>query len=173
MKKFWKQADKAILGSVTALVLLVINILCWIFNFNSSVPMWIYLITILLFYLCCIIVYAICSSRKDQVVYRLPAVINIYKDSKNIVFVIEKNDLFNQDSYVTICYQSEDEILETVLALGCVQSITTEGYLQIKIEKVVKDETAQKILKNIKNTKSYRNSIRIKPGIHKELVKED
>lgn len=31
-RKFWKNVDKILLGSITVLVLLAINILCWIFS---------------------------------------------------------------------------------------------------------------------------------------------
>ena len=173
LKKFWKHIDKVLLGSITALLLLAINILCWIFSATSSIPMWLYIITILVMYIFCIVIYAICSTKKESVVYRLPAVLSIYKDNQSLVFIVEKNELFNINTYVTICYQAQDELLETVLALGVVDSTTSEGYLQIVIEKAIQSEKVGKIIKNLKDTKACRESMRIKPGIHRDLFKED
>ena len=172
-KKFWKHIDKIFLGSITTLVLLIVNILCWIFSADFMIPMWLYIITMLVMYICCIVVYAVASSKKESIVYRLPTVMSIYKDPQNLIFIVEKNELFNINSYVTICYQSQDELLETVLALGVVDSTTSEGYLQITIEKMIQNEKVEKVLKSLKDTKAYRDSIKIKPGIHRDLLKED
>ena len=173
LKDFWKSIDKVLLGSITALVLLVINILCWVFNAETAVPMWLYIITILVMYICCIVVYAMCSAKKESVIYRLPAVLSIYKDTKSTVFIVEKNDLFIQGSYATICFQDDEDSLETVLGLGYVQSINSSGYFQIVMEKISRAGNAEKIYKKIENTASYRKSIKIKPSIHKELFEEE
>ena len=68
-------------------------------------------------------------------IYRLPKVIKIVKAKKSIIFIVEKNELFNQGSYATVCYQEDDEDIETVIGLGYVETINNKGYLQIKIEK--------------------------------------
>ncbi len=172
-RKFWKNVDKILLGSITVLVLLAINILCWIFNADYMIPMWLYIITILVMYISCIVVYAVASAKKESVVYRLPTVLSIYKDQQNLIFIVEKNELFNINSYVTICYQSQDELLETVLGLGVVDSTTSEGYFQITIEKMISNEKVEKLVKSLKDTKAFRDAIKIKPGIHRDLLKED
>lgn len=172
-RKFWKNVDKILLGSITVLVLLAINILCWIFNADYMIPMWLYIITILVMYISCIVVYAVASAKKESVVYRLPTVLSIYKDQQNLIFIVEKNELFNINSYVTICYQSQDELLETVLGLGVVDSTTSEGYFQITIEKMISNEKIEKLVKSLKDTKAFRDAIKIKPGIHRDLLKED
>ena len=172
-RKFWKNVDKILLGSITVLVLLAINILCWIFSADYMIPMWLYIITILVMYISCIVVYAVASAKKESVVYRLPTVLSIYKDQQNLIFIVEKNELFNINSYVTICYQSQDELLETVLGLGVVDSTTSEGYFQITIEKMISNEKVEKLVKSLKDTKAFRDTIKIKPGIHRDLLKED
>lgn len=172
-RKFWKNVDKILLGSITVLVLLAINILCWIFSADYMIPMWLYIITILVMYISCIVVYAVASAKKESVVYRLPTVLSIYKDQQNLIFIVEKNELFNINSYVTICYQSQDELLETVLGLGVVDSTTSEGYFQITIEKMISNEKVEKLVKSLKDTKAFRDAIKIKPGIHRDLLKED
>lgn len=172
-RKFWKNVDKILLGSITVLVLLAINILCWIFSADYMIPMWLYIITILVMYISCIVVYAVASAKKESVVYRLPTVLSIYKDQQNLIFIVEKNELFNINSYVTICYQSQDELLEIVLGLGVVDSTTSEGYFQITIEKMISNEKVEKLVKSLKDTKAFRDAIKIKPGIHRDLLKED
>ena len=172
-RKFWKNVDKILLGSITVLVLLAINILCWIFSADYMIPMWLYIITILVMYISCIVVYAVASAKKESVVYRLPTVLSIYKDQQNLIFIVEKNELFNINSYVTICYQSQDELLETVLGLGVVDSTTSECYFQITIEKMISNEKVEKLVKSLKDTKAFRDTIKIKPGIHRDLLKED
>ena len=172
-RKFWKNVDKILLGGITVLVLLAINILCWIFSADYMIPMWLYIITILVMYISCIVVYAVASAKKESVVYRLPTVLSIYKDQQNLIFIVEKNELFNINSYVTICYQSQDELLETVLGLGVVDSTTSEGYFQITIEKMISNEKVEKLVKSLKDTKAFRDAIKVKPGIHRDLLKED
>ena len=50
-------------------------------------------------------------------------------------------------------------MFETVLALGVVDSTTSEGYLQIVIEKAIQIEKVGKIIKNLKDTKACRESM--------------
>lgn len=172
MKTFFRNVDKLLLGSITVIFLLLISVLCWIFNSNDTIPMWLYIITMICCYLCCIIIYAVCKSNKNEVVYRLPKIRSINKLNSKYVFVVERNDLFSQGSYATICYQDGDDSIELVLGLGYVQSITSAGYLQIELETESIDESASKILKKITDNSFYRSTIKIKPSTNKELIKE-
>lgn len=171
MKSFWKHVDKVLLGSITVLVFLAINILCWIFNADYLVPMWVLILVIIGGYLICIAIYGVCITKKDSAVYRLPKVKSITKIKEKFVFIVEKNDLFNQGSYATICYQDDDDSLEIVLGLGYVQSVTAAGTLQVVIEKLSESDAVTKVFKKIENTAFYKKSIKIKPSIHKELLK--
>ena len=171
MKSFWNHVDKLLLGSVTVVVILAINILCWIFSADCLIPMWVLILVIIGAYLICIAIYGACTTKKDSSVYRLPQVKRITKIKDKFVFIVEKNDLFNQGSYATVCYQDDDDNLEIVLGLGYVQSVTAAGTLQIVIEKSSESEAVTKIFKKIDNTAFYKKSIKIKPSIHKELLK--
>lgn len=172
MKEFFRQVDKAVLGSLSALVFFVLGFLWWIFDFDSLVPMWVLSLTIIICYLVCVVVYAVCSSRKSSTVYRLPAVKTIHKSCDKVIFLVEKNELFNQGSYATICYQTDEESLETVLGLGYVQTINSAGLLQVEIEKLMQTEMAKELYEKIDNTPACRKAIKMKPSIYKELIQE-
>ena len=60
-----------------------------------------------------------------------------------------------------------------MLGLGVVDSTTSEGYFQITIEKMISNEKVEKLVKSLKDTKAFRDAIKIKPGIHRDLLKED
>lgn len=163
MKKILKEVDKIILGSITSVMIFIIGFLWWMFEPNYKIPIWILFVIIVIYYIICIIIYAIFSSKKDTLVYRLPKVKNIVEQGEKIIFIVEKNELFSQGSYATICYQDDDDSLENILGLGYVQAINSAGFLQIEMISNLKD-------KNIKNTTVFRNSIKIKPSIYKELI---
>jgi len=171
--KIFKQIDKAILGSVSALVFFVLGFIWWVFDYDFLVPMWVFSVVIILCYLVCIIIYAFFSVQKDSGVYRLPIIKSIQKSGGNIIFIIEKNELFNQGYYTSICYQSEEESFEVVLGLGYVQTINSAGYMQIIFEKVLDNEAVHNIIEKIDNSALYRKAIKIKPSIYRELIKEE
>ena len=170
MKNFFKQADKAILGGVSALLFFLFGFLWWIYDFDALVPMWVLVIVIILCYFTCIVIYAVCSSRKTTEVYRLPKVRSIYRTNEKIIFLVEKNDLFNQGHYATICYQADDDSIETVIGLGYVQTINSAGLLQIEVEKLADSDMAKELYGKIENTTAFRKAIIIKPSIYKWLI---
>ena len=172
MKKFFRQLNNAVLCGLSAFIFFVLGFLWWVFDASTFVPMWVLSVIIIACYLICIVVYGLCSIRKETSIYRLPTIKSINKVSGNYIFIVEKNDLFNQGSFATICFQDDEDSLETVLGLGYVQSINSAGYLQIVIERLSNTDNAVKIYKKIENTAFYRKSIKIKPSIHKELFEE-
>lgn len=172
MKKFFKEVDKVLIGGLTVFIFFVLGFIWWIWSADTAVPLWLLSLVIILCYIICIVVYAICSTRSKESIYRLPKIKSIYKDEKKIIFIVEKNDLYSQGSYATICYQSDPEQLEITLGLGYVQSTTTAGLLQISIEQLIKDSKVEDIVSKIENTAAFRSSILIKPSIHKELWEE-
>ncbi len=172
MRKFWQQVNNAVVGGLSVLVFFVLGFLFWIFDANTLVPMWIIAIVIICCYLICIIVYGICSMKKETTVYRLPTVKSIQRISETFVLIVEKNDLFSQGSYATISYQEDDESLETLIGVGYIESINSLGFMQVRIESVKDTEQAKNILNNIENTSVCRKSIKVKPSIHKELFEE-
>jgi len=173
LKRFFRQVNNAVLASLSALIFFILGFLWWIFDANTLVPMWVLSTVIIACYLVCIVVYGLCSMQRDTSVYRLPKIKNIVEHNNDYIFIVEKNDLFTQGSYATICFQEDDDSLEAVLGIGYVQSINTSGYLQVVVEKLSSIESALEIYKKIKNTKYYRESIKIKPSIHKELFEEE
>ncbi len=172
MKKFWRQVNNAIVGGLSAFIIFILGFLWWVFDADTLVPMWVLSLMIIGCYLVCIIIYGLCSIKRDVAVYRLPAVRSIKKINNKYIFIVEKNDLFNQGSYATICYQDREESLEIVIGLGYVESINSAGYLQIILENSSITEPAQAIYKSIKNTVFYRRAIKIKPSINKGLWEE-
>ena len=172
MKKFFRQLNNAVLGGLSAFIFFVLGFLWWVFDASTLVPMWVLSIVIIDCYLVCIVVYGFCSIRQETSIYRLPTIKSINKVNGNYIFIVEKNDLFNQGSYATVCFQDDEDSLETVLGLGYVQSINSAGYLQIVIEKLSDNENAVRIYKKIDNSVFYRKSIKLKPSIHKELFEE-
>lgn len=169
MKKFFKEVNRVLIGGLTAFIFFVLGFIWWIWSADTPVPLWLLSLVIILCYLICIVVYAICSTSSKEFIYRLPRIKSIYKDKNGIIFIVEKNDLYSQGSYATICYQSDSEQLEITLGLGYVQSTTTAGLLQISMEQLIKDSKVEDIVSKIENTATFRSSILIKPSIHKEL----
>ena len=173
MKNFFRQINNAVVGGLSVLIFFVLGFIWWIFDADTLVPLWVLSVVVIICYLICVVIYGICSMQKAVSVYRLPKIKNIIKSNDKYVFIVEKNDLFNQGSYATICFQDDENSLEVVLGLGYVQSINTEGYLQVVIERVSSSSAVSEIYKKINNTKYYRQAIKIKPSIHKELLEEE
>lgn len=173
MKKFFKEVDKVLLSGLTVFIFFVLGFIWWIWSADTTVPMWMLSLVIILCYIICLIVYAVCSTKSKESIYRLPKIRSIYKDEIKMIFIVEKNDLYSQGSYVTICYQSDPEQLELTLGLGYVQSTTTAGCLQISIVRLIKDSKVEEIVGKIENTAAFRSSILIKPSIYKALLEED
>lgn len=169
MKQFFKEIDKVLISGLTVFIFFVLGFIWWIWSADTAVPMWLLSLVIIICYIICIIIYAVCSTRSKESVYRLPKIKSIYKDENKIIFIVEKNDLYSQGSYATICYQSDPDQLEITIGLGYVQSTTSAGFLQISIERLINDSNVNKIVNKIENTAVFRNSILIKPSIHKEL----
>lgn len=172
LKKFFQQLNVAVLCGLSCFIFFVLGFIWWIFDPTTPVPMWVVSLIVIVCYLICVVVFGLCSLKKETTVYRLPAVKSINRIKDKYVFIVERNDLFNQGSYATICYQDDDDSLETVIGLGYVEAINSAGFLQIAIEQLSSSEAAKKIYKKIDNTKTCRNAIKIKPSIHKELFEE-
>lgn len=89
---------------------------------------------------------------REVSVYRLPAIRKIERVGDSYIFIVEKNDLFNQGSYATICYQEDDDSLETILGLGYVQTINPAGFMQIQIEFLSNTDIASNLYSNIQDS---------------------
>lgn len=171
-KKFLHQLNNAVLGGVSVLIFFILNFIWWVFDASTLVPIWVLSLVIIICYLVCIVIYGVCSAKGETTLYRLPEVRNIIKTDDRCIFIVERNDLFTQGSYATICFQDNDDSLETIVGLGYVEAVNSAGCPQIAVTRVPRSDAALKILKEIENTRSCRTSIKIKPCIHKTLFEE-
>ncbi len=171
MKGFWSNVNKAVLGGITVIVFFLLGFLWWIFSPQESVPMWMFSIAIIIGYAACVIVYAV-SSRNVEVTYVLPKVKSIRKTENKTIFLLEKNELFMQGAYVTIAYQDEDDLIEIVLGLGYVETINTQGNMQVVFLRTVEDTQVAKIISELSDSRHSKKAIKIKPTVQKASVEE-
>lgn len=173
MKRFFRCLKQKInvLGGLTAFVVFILSFLWWMFDANTLVPMWLFCTLIIVCYLICVVVYSLCSMKETSV-YRLPAIRKIEKVNDRYIFIVEKNDLFNQGSYSTICYQEDDNSLEIVIGLGYVQTINSAGYMQVQFENISSAKVVSELYPKIRDSAFYRKAIKIKPSIDKKLLEE-
>lgn len=172
MREFWNKVNKAILGGVTAVVVLVLNYLGWCFGPKENVPMWVVWLILIGCYAVCVFIYAF-TSKSVEITYVLPKVKSIRHTEGKIIFLLEKNDLFMQGAYVTIAYQDEDDLIEIVLGLGYVETVNPQGNMQVVFIRVADDSQAKKIISEVSDKKSYRNAIKIKPTVQRKSIEED
>jgi hypothetical protein len=171
MKKIWEDIDKALLGGITIVLFFLFQFLWYVFDYNYLVPIWLLFMIAIIFYIVCIILYAFGKHNKDVVVYRLPKVkiIHVPDDLSNaLTFIVEKNDLFVHETLVSIYYQHEESEIETLIGIGYIETINTNGYPQIVFWQP--RNNSEKIIKKLKNNKQSRNAIKIRPSIPKEIL---
>lgn len=172
MREFWKNANKVILGGITVVVVFLLGYLWWVFSPEDSVPMWLFSLAVILGYAACIFVYAF-STKSTKVTYALPEVKAIRHRENKTIFLLEKNELFSQGAYVTIAYQDEEDSIETTLGLGYVETINSQGNMQIVFHRIVDSSQVNEIISNLSDKKQSRNAIKIKPSVSKNHVEED
>lgn len=66
VKDFFRNFDHAVLGSVSALFFLVIEILIWIFSFDATIPMWVFIISLLISYFICLAIYGLFAMQNQH-----------------------------------------------------------------------------------------------------------
>lgn len=172
MKTFWKNVNKSILSGITTIVIFVMGFIWWIYRPEDTVPMKVFCLTIMVSYTVCVLVYAIALGEKE-VAFLLPRVKNISKFDDKLIFVVEKNELYTYNSYVTITYQENDDEIEVILGAGLVETINENGNMQVVFVKITNDKNALKILKSLNNNKKSCRAIKIKPSITKQFFEED
>lgn len=172
MGDFWSRINKIVLGGITAVVFFLLNFSWWLFSPQDTVPMWFFSIVVIIGYGTCIVVYAL-ASKNVEVTYMLPKVKSIRHNENKTIFLMEKNDLFMQGSYATIAYQDESDEIEITLGLGYVETINSQGNMQVIFISVGDDPQAKKIISEMSDTKSYRKAIKIKPTVQRKSIEED
>jgi len=169
LKNTLRNMDRVLTSGITILVTLANGLLWYIFDPKYPVPLWVVSLLIIVFYISSIIIYAVSKSKKTEVVvYKLPKVLLIHKNNlkKDLTLVVEKNELLNTNSLVTICYQADDDDFEIQLGIGYVETINYMGNLQILFLKILEKDK----LKEISLSPSTWKAIRIKPTIAKEYL---
>lgn len=161
--------DKALLGATTLIVFFVIQFLCYIFNPNDLVPMWVVLAVVIVAYICCVIIYAIGKARVSPVQYVLPRISTYRILEGHIILIAEKNDLFSQQSLVTVYHQDSPNDLETAIAIGFVETINPQGNMQIRLIECLNQEMVQNVFKPELIHKPL-HSIYVKPTISHEYL---
>lgn len=172
MKEFWNRINKAILGGITAIVFFILGFLWWLFDPRDTVPMWAFSLAVIVGYIACVLVYAI-ASRNIEITYVLPKVKSIRCTESKIIFLLEKNELFMQGAYVTITYQDEDDLIEVVLGLGYIETINSQGNIQVVFIKPSESQQATDIIQKLDDKKHYRNAIKIKPIVQRSYFEEE
>lgn len=149
---------------------IVITFLCGLFPMDQPVPLWAVLILIIGASYVCVVIH---EKSKTSSVFRLPLVKQIKTaEDGTVVFIVEKNDLFSYDAYVSVFYQESDDDLESYIGLGFVQSINSKGNLQIEFRPHKRESSDCIYNLLLRNTSAVRNSIKIKPCITKDRIKE-
>ena len=169
MGNFWKRIDKLLLGSVTFFVTFLLGFLWWICQPSDTVPMWLFSACIIICYVICIVIYA-ASPREKTVVYRLPQVRSIYRDTDRLIILLEKSDLFSYDSLATISYQNGNDELETILGLGRVENVNTQGNAQVVFVRQLESDRVREIINGLSDSKQSVRALRIKPSVTMELL---
>lgn len=172
MKEFWNKINKAILGGITAIVFFLLGFLWWLFKPQDTVSMWVFSLAVIIGYIACVIVYAI-ASRNVEITYVLPKVKSVRHTENKIIFLLERNELFMQGAYVTIAYQDEDDLIEVVLGLGYVETINSQGNMQVVFIKQAENQQAIDIIEELSDKNHCRNAIKIKPTVQKTFVEEE
>lgn len=165
--KWWKSIDKALAGGVTILFTFGLAAIWWAFPPNTLIPIWILTILLLASYAVCLIIYVHFKNLKSETIYVLPEVRAIKFVGEEIILILDKCELYLPQSLVSIFFTDSETDLESFTGLGYIETVNSQGYLQIK---VIRQGLNNEIIKKIKkggNQRYIRNSIKVKPNITK------
>lgn len=139
-KRIKENIDKTLLGSLTLLVFFILQFMWFLSKPTDLVPLWVLYLLIIVFYICCVFLYAICKSKTVEVQYRLPRVLTVSGSAEQAILVLEKNELFSHHTIVTIYHQDGPDDLEVPIAIGVVQTINQQGHPQIQMTDPLKPD---------------------------------
>lgn len=172
----WKQIcqhiDKVLLGSVTVLVFFFLQFSWFLTDPSDLVPVWVIHALIIVFYLCCVLIYALCKSKPAVVQYRLPRVLAVSGAGEDAILLLEKSDLFSYHMVVTIYWQSSPHNLEVPIAIGVVQTINQQGHPQIHMTEILDSEMISALFPSAQRPgifKKWKN-IYVKPAVLQEYL---
>lgn len=172
MKDVLHRLDRLIVGGATTVVTLFLGYLWWMFTPQNSVPMWLYSLSIIIAYILLLLVYVV-ASKNTETVYVLPKVKAIRRTESNMIFLLEKNELFMQGAYVTIFYQDEGDQIEVVLGVGYIETVNSQGNMQIVFSKVEERKEVRALISQLSDNRHSKDAIRIKPTVHRMFFEEE
>ena len=158
-----------LLSGITVAVTFILGFLWWIYQPSDQVPMWLFSVCFILFYIVCMILYAL-LSRENAPSLLSPRVISIKKYGEKQIIVLEKNELFRQGLYVTITYQEEKEEAEILLGLGYVETVTNSGLIQVIFERQEGNEQAKAVIASLEDTRRCKEALIIGIAVPKRLI---
>lgn len=143
LKKIWRQIDVALLSSTWVLIGLICQLLQYAFAPDYPVPMWVVMILLNVFYLCSVVIYAVCKNKAVTVryQYRPPRIRRgVRQENGEITLIVERNELFLDTSFVTVYKAGSDTELELPLAIGVVHYNVSPDFMQIDIVQMINTE---------------------------------
>lgn len=171
-KQIWQHVDKTLLGSITVLAFFILQFSWFLTEPSDLVPIWIVHALAIVFYLCCILIYAFCRSKPATVQYRLPRVLTVSGMGSDAILILEKSELFSYHMVVTIYHQNGPGKLEIPIAIGMVETINQQGYPQIRMTKILEPEIIKDVFPAGQVSASSRKwkTVYVKPAILQEYL---
>ena len=157
------------LSSTWILIGLICQILQYVFAPDYPVPMWVVMVMLNAFYLCSVVIYAVCKNQAVTVRYQYkpPRIRRAVRQSNGkITLIVERNELFADTSFVTVYKEGNERELESPLAIGVVQYTASPDFMQINIAQVMDEERFHAILNG-----ELWESVSVKPTVSWEHLK--
>ena len=169
--RFFANIDKGLTLGITVIFTLIISNLYRIltaFGFAETVPKHFLTIAVILMWVVFLVTYSICANKKKS---ELPKVRCIaLSKTKDVRFIVNKNDLFSFESLVSIYYYDINSEIEILLGVGYVENITIKGFFQIVMLKWIDSDEANEICERINRNENIANSMIMKPSIPKIIL---
>lgn len=125
--------------------------------------MWVVMILLNVFYLCSVIIYAVCKNKTVTVRYQYqPPRIRrgVRQEDGKITLIVERDELFSDASFVTVYKAGSETELELPLAIGVVQYTASHDFMQIYIVQMINAEQFNAIFNG-----ALWESVSVKPAV--------
>ena len=169
-KKVQEHVDTALLGSTSLIVFLVFQFLWYVFSPNQPVPMWVLMAMLIVFYICCVVLYAVCKTRTVTVRYQLPLIRNFRRVNGRIILIVDRDDLFSDGAFVTVYRPGSVRDLEIPLAIGRVEITSSQEYMQIILVQIMEQQLTDGIFRESGRASVWK-LVSVKPVISQEHIK--
>ena len=131
--------------------------------------MWVVMVMLNAFYLCSVVIYAVCKNQAATVRYQYqPPRIRrgVRRENGKITLIVERNELFSDASFVTLYKECNERELESPLAIGVVQYTASRDFMQINIAQVIDGERFNAILNG-----ELWEAVSVKPAVSSQHLK--